>query len=249
MHTKSSLIQQLRGMLPSTATVLMHSSCKSLGPLQNGADTLLDALCDYFSDGLVVLPTHTWATVSTKQPIYDVLESPVCVGILPELFRKRPGVHRSWHPTHSVAAWGADAEAFVRGDERCLTPCARESAWGRLYDRDAWALMVGVELNRMTFFHSVEEWANVPQRVDMEHPKRLVIVPPEGPRIIDNFFPHCADSSQLFPKAEDALLRAGAMVKTRLGDAVVRLVSCRKSADVVMDILAEDPFFFGMPRP
>lgn len=146
-----------------------------------------------------------------RQPVYDVLESPVCVGILPELFRKRPGVHRSWHPTHSVAAYGADAEAFVRGDENCRTPCARGSAWGRLYDRDAYALLVGVELNRMTFFHGVEEWANMPERVDTEHPLRLVIVPPEGPRVIGNFAPHMADSSQLFPKAEDLLLREGAM--------------------------------------
>lgn len=249
MHTKGSLIAQLKTMLPSNATVLMHSSCKSLGPLENGADTLLDALMDYFSDGLVVLPTHTWATVGKKQPVFDVLESPVCVGILPELFRKRPGVYRSWHPTHSVAAWGADAEAFTRGDENCLTPCARDSAWGRLYDRDAWALMVGVELERMTFFHGVEEWADIPGRVDMEHPNRYVVIPPEGPRIINGYYPHIGDPSRLFPKVEDALLREGAMVKTQLGDATVRLVSCRKSADLLMEILKKDPYIFGMPRP
>ena len=249
MHTKASLLQELRALLPSNATVLMHSSCKSLGPMENGADTLLDALTEHFSDGLVVLPTHTWATVGKRQPVYDVLEIPVCVGILPELFRKRPGVHRSWHPTHSVAAYGADAEDFVRGDENCRTPCARGSAWGRLYDRDAYALLVGVELNRMTFFHGVEEWANVPERVDTEHPLRLVIVPPEGPRVIGNFAPHMADSSQLFPKAEDLLLREGAMRKARLGDATVRIVSCRKSADVLLRVLQDDPFLFGMPRP
>lgn len=76
MHTKASLLQELRALLPSNATVLMHSSCKSLGPMENGADTLLDALTEHFSDGLVVLPTHTWATVGKRQPVYDVLESP-----------------------------------------------------------------------------------------------------------------------------------------------------------------------------
>ena len=53
MHTKASLLQELRALLPSNATVLMHSSCKSLGPMENGADTLLDALTEHFSDGLV----------------------------------------------------------------------------------------------------------------------------------------------------------------------------------------------------
>lgn len=248
MHTKSSLIAQLQGILPSNATVLMHSSCKSIGALENGADTVLDALTDYFSDGLVVLPTHTWASTTKRQPIYDVLESPVCIGILPEVFRKRAGVHRSWHPTHSVAAYGADAESFVRGDEHCLTPCARDSAWGRLYERDAYALMVGVELNRMTFFHGVEEWADVPGRVNMDQPNRYVIVPPSGPRVINHFFPHMGDSSQLFPKVDDLLLRTGAMVKSQLGDAVVRVVSCRKSCDILMELLKDDPYLFGMPR-
>ena len=196
MHTKDSLIAQLSAMLPSDATVLMHSSCKSLGQMENGGDTILDALTEYFSRGLVVLPTHTWATVNDRQPVYDVLYTPVCIGLLPELFRKRPGVHRSWHPTHSVAAFGADAEEFVRGDENCPTPCARDSAWGRLYDRDAYVLLVGVELNRMTFFHGVEEWNGIPGRLK-ETPNRYVVIPTDGGRIVRDYYPHCGDSSQL----------------------------------------------------
>lgn len=244
MHTKDSLIAQLSAMLPSDATVLMHSSCKSLGQMENGGDTILDALTEYFSRGLVVLPTHTWATVNDRQPVYDVLYTPVCIGLLPELFRKRPGVHRSWHPTHSVVAFGADAEEFVRGDENCPTPCARDSAWGRLYDRDAYVLLVGVELNRMTFFHGVEEWNGIPGRLK-ETPNRYVVIPPDGGRIVRDYYPHCGDSSQLYPKAETALLHAGAMRMEKLGDATVRLLSCRKSAEVVSLLLKDNPFFFG----
>ena len=244
MHTKDSLIAQLSAMLPSDATVLMHSSCKSLGQMENGGDTILDALTEYFSRGLVVLPTHTWATVNDRQPVYDVLYTPVCIGLLPELFRKRPDVHRSWHPTHSVAAFGADAEEFVRGDENCPTPCARDSAWGRLYDRDTYVLLVGVELNRMTFFHGVEEWNGISGRLK-ETPNRYVVIPPDGGRIVWDYYPHCGDSSQLYPKAETALLHAGAMRMEKLGDATVRLLSCRKSAEVVSSLLKDNPFFFG----
>ena len=227
MHTKDSLIAQLSAMLPSDATVLMHSSCKSLGQMENGGDTILDALTEYFSRGLVVLPTHTWATVNDRQPVYDVLYTPVCIGLLPELFRKRPGVHRSWHPTHSVAAFGADAEEFVRGDENCPTPCARDSAWGRLYDRDAYVLLVGVELNRMTFFHGVEEWNGIPGRLK-ETPNRYVVIPPDGGRIVRDYYPHCGDSSQLYPKAETALLHAGAM---RMESWATRRFACSPAAN------------------
>lgn len=173
-----------------------------------------------------------------------MLYTPVCIGLLPELFRKRPGVHRSWHPTHSVAAFGADAEEFVRGDENCPTPCARDSAWGRLYDRDAYVLLVGVELNRMTFFHGVEEWNGIPGRLK-ETPNRYVVIPPDGGRIVRDYYPHCGDSSQLYPKAETALLHAGVMRMEKLGDATVRLLSCRKSAEVVSSLLKDNPFFFG----
>ena len=109
-------------------------------------------------------------------------------------------------------------------------------------------MLVGVELNRMTFFHGVEEWAGVPDRVDMEHPNRYVVIPPEGPRIIHGYYPHCADSSQLFPKVESDMLRCGAMTLHRLGDATVRLLSARKSADELLRILRRDPAIFGMPR-
>ena len=78
-----------------------------------------------------MLPTHTWSYINADNPKFYVDQSPSCVGILPELFRKRPGVVRSSHPTHSVAALGQDAKAFTNDDHRFDTPCARGSAWGR----------------------------------------------------------------------------------------------------------------------
>ena len=49
MHTYSSLKKDLleSGLLPSD-TVLIHSSMKSIGNVDGGADTVLDVLMDYF---------------------------------------------------------------------------------------------------------------------------------------------------------------------------------------------------------
>lgn len=130
-HTKESLIRQLEALgLDSAGTVLVHSSMKSLGEVEGGADTVLDAFSEYMSQGLLVFPTHTWSYINKDRPRFEVEHSPVCVGILPELFRKRPGVIRSWHPTHSVAALGWDAKAFTAEDHLFDTPCARGSSWG-----------------------------------------------------------------------------------------------------------------------
>ena len=51
MHTKESLTDDLirAGIQPSD-TLLVHSSMKSIGAVDGGADTVLDALMDYFRE-------------------------------------------------------------------------------------------------------------------------------------------------------------------------------------------------------
>ena len=113
-YTKADLKHDLAAMgLTGTETILIHSSMKSIGPVEGGADTVLDAWMEFFAEGLLLLPTHTWRFINEENRVFDVRRSPCCVGILPELFRKRPGVVRSFHPTHSVAALGREAEAYV----------------------------------------------------------------------------------------------------------------------------------------
>lgn len=128
MYTKEDLLKQLEDMkIDKKGTLLVHSSMKSIGQVDGGADTVLDVFSQYMKDGLLVLPTHTWAYINKNNPRFYVDKSPSCVGILTELFRKRPGVVRSLRPTHSVAALGKDAKEFVAGDEKCDTPCSRNS--------------------------------------------------------------------------------------------------------------------------
>ena len=74
---------------------------------------MLDALMEFFEKGLLLLPTHTWKTINAENPVFDVDNEPACVGILPNLFLKRPGVIRSLHPTHSMAGFGKDAESYL----------------------------------------------------------------------------------------------------------------------------------------
>lgn len=98
-YTKLDLLQDLADMgLTGQETILIHSSMKSIGPVDGGADTVLDALMEFFRPGLLLLPTHTWRTINAANPVFDVCTSPCCVGILSELFRQCPGVVRSLHP-------------------------------------------------------------------------------------------------------------------------------------------------------
>ena len=165
-YTKQTLQQDLAAMgLTGTETILIHSSMKSIGAVEGGADTVLDALMEFFAEGLLLLPTHTWQSIDQDHPVFDVRRSPCCVGILPELFRQRPGVVRSLHPTHSIAACGRGAAEYLAGELENNTPCTPGGCYDRLRAVGGKILLLGVSHARNTFLHSVEEVLNVPNRL------------------------------------------------------------------------------------
>ncbi|MEK3790015.1 AAC(3) family N-acetyltransferase [Paenibacillus sp. FSL K6-1230] len=250
MHTLESLMKQLEQLgIDSQGTLLVHSSLKSMGPVEGGADTVLDAYTAYMKDGLLVLPTHTWSYIKADNPRFYVDQSPSCIGILPELFRNRPGVVRSWHPTHSVAALGQDAVEFTKDDHLFDTPCARGSAWGKLLDRKATILLVGVDLRRNTFIHGVEEWADIPGRLTDVH-EMLYTVLPDGTEIPVPSRRHWGLSwSEHFWKVDEVLENRGAMRKGQIGDAVVRVCDAAAVAEVITEMLADNPELFSDNNP
>lgn len=174
-YNKQQLKDQLESMgLKGDETILIHSSMKSIGEVDGGADTVLDAWMEYFKDGLLLLPTHTWKTVNADNPVYNPQTTPSCVGLLTNMFMKRDGVIRSLHPTHSMAGYGKNAAEYLAGEEYNNTPCTPGGCYDRLKDAGGKVLLVGVGHERNTYIHSVEEVLNVPNRLS-DMPMELVI--------------------------------------------------------------------------
>ena len=73
MLTKNDIHKFLSesGIEPSD-TVLVHTSFRSLGGVEGGCDGFIDAMCEYLTDGLFLVPSHTWANVGAESPVYDV---------------------------------------------------------------------------------------------------------------------------------------------------------------------------------
>ena len=249
MYTKQDLMNHMAEMgVDPKGTLLVHSSMKSIGQVEGGADTVLDAMMEYMKDGLLILPTHTWDRINLKNPVFDVDITDSCVGVLTNLFRKREGVVRSLHPTHSVAAYGKDAAEYTAGEEKTNSPCPREGCWGRLYDRKAQILMLGCTLSSYTFLHSVEEWADVPGRLTKEeHP--LYSVDMDGVKHAVPQHRHAGANSGWFPKMEEEYIERGAVRLTRFGDAVCRLCDAVKTADIALEWLPKDIDLFGNGDP
>ena len=247
-YTKQSLKQDLAAMgLTGAETILIHSSMKSIGEVEGGADTVLDALMEYFAQGLLLLPTHTWRFMDGGNTVFDVRNSPCCVGILPELFRQRPGVIRSLHPTHSMAAYGKDAAAYLAGELETSTPCAPGGCYDRLRTVHGKILLLGVTHARNTFIHSVEEVLNVPHRLT-DKPLKLTVVDEAGEshtaymrRHYNADQPHISED---FVKLEQAYLDCGAAQNTKLGDAKCILCDAEGLFRVTRHVLAPNPEAF-----
>lgn len=150
--------------LRSEDTILIHSGLKAIGKIEENAEGLLSELMRYFSDGLLIFPTHTWATMQNDGDIFDTEQSPSCVGTLTEIARKTPGFIRSFHPTHSVCAYGGKAQWYVDHDLTATTPVGPSNCFGILKDMNAKILFLGAPLSKNTFIHSIEEEFNVADR-------------------------------------------------------------------------------------
>jgi aminoglycoside 3-N-acetyltransferase len=55
MYNKQELLNHLKELgINENGTLLVHSSMKSIGQVEGGADTVLDALSEYMKNGLLV---------------------------------------------------------------------------------------------------------------------------------------------------------------------------------------------------
>lgn len=244
MYTKEDLKQHLQQMgLTGTETIMIHSSMKAIGEVEGGADTVIDALMEYFQKGLLLLPTHTWKQMSEEYCVFDPQTEPACVGIIPNLFMKREGVVRSLHPTHSIAAFGVRAAQYIQGEEAVMTPCAPNGCWGRLLEEEAKILLIGVTHTRNTFIHGIEEMWDVPQRLTAQ-PVLFQIKMPDGslkPAPVHRHYnPYTDHISEEYDKMLDGYFRTEAARKVQFGNAPCILCDAQRLYEVTGRILKQE---------
>ena len=237
MLTKETIFGQLRAMdIRPDDTVLIHTSLRAVGEVAGGAEGFLDAFCEYLSQGLFLVPTHTWENVNAEHPFYDVRSSIPCIGTVPRIAAFRPDGIRSLHPTHSLWAHGAGAEDFVRGEENASSPAPVGFCWDRLADVGAKILLIGVGNNRNTFIHAIDERVNLPDRI-AKTPYPVTITDRNGNQIHRLMRPHlCSrtnDVSQFYVNFEKPLVELGAQRFGTLGNASVRIVDAAKCREII----------------
>ena len=139
-------------------SVLVHSSYKSMGGLEGGIQTFVEALLSVVGDtGTLIVPTLTFVEVSETNRVFDYLRSPSCVGAISEFVRQMDGAKRSINPTHSCAAIGYKRDWFVGSHQLDRTPVGPNSPIWKLHEEGGKVLMLGCRLFPNTSMHGVEE--------------------------------------------------------------------------------------------
>jgi aminoglycoside 3-N-acetyltransferase len=235
--SKEQLIEGLQALgVARGAILLVHASLSSLGEVVGGADTVIEALLDVLGpDGTLLMPTHPARDGRT----FDPDTYPSDMGSISETFRQRPGVRRSHHPFHPVAACGNHAEEMLRDHEQSAVPDGPETPYGRLITHQGWVLHIGCDLDTLTLLHTVEAELDLPylRRLEMDYvdeagaTRRLAMA-------------RCPGGHRGGVLQFDRLFcQEGAMVVGRIGQAVCRLISAPNAATIMRREMARDPFF------
>lgn len=254
--SKQDIVQGLtRAGMRAGDTVLVHSSLSRFGYVDGGADAVIDALLETLGpDGTLLMSAITTSTqmvvrcietadagTALDAPPLDILNATTWAGTIPETYRKRPGVVRSLHPTHSVTAFGARAGEMLAGQLDVPGPCGLETPFTRLAaEPRGFVLLLGVNHESNTTIHGFEELAQV-EYVLYPRPCAIPILAPGGP-VEARTRVHMPFLQRRLGALETVYIDRCAQTVTHIGDSYVRFVHAATMRDITVAALEEDPF-------
>jgi aminoglycoside N3'-acetyltransferase len=136
-------------------TLWVQSSWNEFYNVAMRPSEVIDLLRDLLGpEGTLAMPAFPIPQDPAK--VFLVDRAPVYTGLLCEMFRRYPDVHRSIHLGSSVCALGPNAEFLTRDHHRTAMPWGKDSPFCRLMEVDARLLGLGAGFDSMTPLHVAE---------------------------------------------------------------------------------------------
>lgn len=242
--TLSRMTHDLRALgVHEGGVLLVHSSLRTLGHVEGGPETVIQALLGALGpEGTLLMPALSYEHVPRRSPTFDVRHTPSNVGAIPEYFRTRPGTHRSVHPTHSVCAVGPRTAELLDDHPLDDTPCGLHSPFHKLCDVGGQLLMLGCGLHPNTSFHAIEELVEPPYLYADPITYRLIHA--DGHVTTKTYRPHSFRyHEQRYDRLAD-VLDEPALHRGRVLAADVYLIDVPAMWDAVLATLRRDPLYF-----
>lgn len=143
-------------------TILVHSSMKALQTDCTPEEIIRSIEEVLGGNGTLLMPALTYDSVTPEQPVFDSSSTEPCVGLLPRVFMRMPGVERSVNPTHSVCAKGRLAHTLTAPHFMDGTAVGPHSPFMLLPLYRGKLLFIGNILDSCTFMHGVEDIVKPP---------------------------------------------------------------------------------------
>jgi aminoglycoside 3-N-acetyltransferase len=195
-------------------------------------------------EGLLMMTTHSYNFTNRKDiGVYKRDVTPAQTGIIPETFRQMEGVLRSLHPTHSVAAWGKDAQKYIAGHEK-HEALGEGTPFYRFARTGGKILMIGCDLEACTLVHEAEWEAQVPYldiKYDPEWGREAFYYDDKG-EIIKVYYKNIPGCSHGFVKCQPELIDAGCLIKISLNKEISYLANSGCLMNYLLNGLSEDPY-------
>lgn len=240
-----TLINDLKRIGVTKGMVLMvHSSYKAL-QLRNTPPTMvIQALQEVLGvDGTLLMPALTYANVNINNPNFSYHNTPCCVGIIPEIFRKSKGVIRSLNPVHSVCSWGKYANEMTQNhfmDDISIGP---NSPFTLLPSYNGKILMLGCGLKPNTFMHGVENQANAPYR-EIKYTLEYTMENADGTiYTYQGKMPSMSEYIQRYDRIE-SILSAPHLIKSPISSSTSYLIDSIALLEEGFKAIKKDPYFF-----
>lgn len=228
--------------LKSGDSILIHSSFKSMGYVEGGIQTLIDAIFDVIgSNGTLLAPTLSYESVTADSPIFDYRNTPSCVGAISEYIRHLDGAKRSIHPTHSCAVIGDKREFFISGHENDNTPVGKNSPIHKLSLVGGKVLMLGCSLRFNTSMHGVEENCGTSYCLAKKPINHTIIL--EDKTYQKEYYRHSIIQNG-FAQRYDRLENVMELKKETIHGSDSYLIDCETMWKIATETLKKDEFYF-----
>ena len=250
--TEKDIVDDLRRLgLERGAAVEVHSSLSSMGFVEGGAQTVINALMDVVGEeGAIVMSAYLVSPllplteeekrkgITAKVRMLDENEScKTGMGVIADTFCKLPNTYLG-KGIHRVCAWGHNAELHSQGYEYLLSI-------------DGWVLLIGVDIHRCSCMHTAEGKVEWPREIVeyLELPEEIQRAYPGTDWYVEYQDPQKPWPADAWGKVQVEAERRGLIKRGSIGKAECMLFKGKPVVELYEQFLRTDPFeLFGIEK-
>jgi len=242
MLTRRELLQGFaQAPIRAGDTVMVHTSYRSLGGVEGGAEMVIDVLSELVGpSGTLLFPAFNFQSW-TETHYFDILETPSKMGMITELARLRPGSLRTPHPIYSFSVIGPRAREFAGTEDR--EAYGPNSAFARFHKSNGTILSIGLDFNNTFSMHHYVEYNTGCDYRRVKEFSGVYVGYDREPRVKTYSMFVRRDErvkTYIVPGMED-LLAAGVIKEVRVGAAKVHSAGAKEFFDSMSVIVREHP--------